>query len=213
MKVLEFPHGEVRFTDCVAGMEEIPDKSIDLIVTDPPYGVDKNGCEWDKELNEKWLAQATRISDAVVFTCGIRNLYDYPRPKWVIGWGKPASTSRNDAGGFNNWEPLLYYGSKKLNNDFVNLVFGSNLLSFTPVHPCPKPVNLWKWVLRMFKPARVLDPFVGSGVTPEACEALGVEYLGFELNEEYTGDIEHRAALGIKTFEARQRDGKQKALF
>lgn len=32
--------------DCLELMKEIPDKSIDLILTDPPYGTTR--CEWDK---------------------------------------------------------------------------------------------------------------------------------------------------------------------
>lgn len=31
--------------DCLEGMKLIPDKSIDLVLTDPPYGV--TNCEWD----------------------------------------------------------------------------------------------------------------------------------------------------------------------
>ena len=32
--------------DCLEGMKRIPDKSIDLIVTDPPYNIGK--AKWDK---------------------------------------------------------------------------------------------------------------------------------------------------------------------
>jgi len=39
--------------DCLEVMKGIPDKSIDLVLTDPPYGVTRN--EWDKQLNLKEL--------------------------------------------------------------------------------------------------------------------------------------------------------------
>ena len=29
----------IRCCDCLDGMREIPDKSIDLVITDPPYGI------------------------------------------------------------------------------------------------------------------------------------------------------------------------------
>ena len=32
---------EVVQGDCLEGMKKLPDKSIDLILTDPPYGLDK----------------------------------------------------------------------------------------------------------------------------------------------------------------------------
>ncbi|MBA7563929.1 hypothetical protein ES708_05591 [subsurface metagenome] len=37
-------------TDCREGMRDIPDGSIDLIVTDPPYGYSFMGRDWDKAL-------------------------------------------------------------------------------------------------------------------------------------------------------------------
>jgi site-specific DNA-methyltransferase (adenine-specific) len=35
--------------DCLELMQKIPDKSIDLILCDPPYGL--THCEWDKALD------------------------------------------------------------------------------------------------------------------------------------------------------------------
>jgi len=36
--------------DCLKGMEKLPDNSIDLIVTDPPYGISFLGKQWDKAI-------------------------------------------------------------------------------------------------------------------------------------------------------------------
>jgi site-specific DNA-methyltransferase (adenine-specific) len=38
---------EVRHGDCIELMRELPDNSIDSIVTDPPYGLEFMGKEWD----------------------------------------------------------------------------------------------------------------------------------------------------------------------
>lgn len=40
--------------DCITGMEKIPDKSVDMILTDLPYGTTKN--KWDNKipLDELW---------------------------------------------------------------------------------------------------------------------------------------------------------------
>ena len=40
MKIIELLHG-----DCLEIMKSIPDKSIDLVLTDPPYGT--TACKWD----------------------------------------------------------------------------------------------------------------------------------------------------------------------
>lgn len=42
MRVLKFPHGEVRFVDCIEGMKELDDKSFDLVFTDPPFNLGYN---------------------------------------------------------------------------------------------------------------------------------------------------------------------------
>lgn len=48
--------------DCLVGMKEIPDNSIDVIITDPPYGISFMGKKWDYELPkvETWI-EANRI--------------------------------------------------------------------------------------------------------------------------------------------------------
>jgi len=59
--------------DCLEGMKLIPDESIDLLLTDPPYNVSRKSNfhtmgrkgvdfgEWDKEFNQKeWLEVACR---------------------------------------------------------------------------------------------------------------------------------------------------------
>ena len=35
--------------DCIEGMKKIPDNSIDLVLTDPPYNITQN--EWDKPVD------------------------------------------------------------------------------------------------------------------------------------------------------------------
>ena len=36
---------DLRLGDCLEIMKSIPDKSIDLVLTDPPYGT--TACKWD----------------------------------------------------------------------------------------------------------------------------------------------------------------------
>jgi len=56
--------------DCIEGMKKIPSNSIDLVLTDPPYGI--TACEWDKPINlEKFWVEIKRIiklNGAIVMT-------------------------------------------------------------------------------------------------------------------------------------------------
>lgn len=58
--------------DCLEGMKLIPDKSIDMILCDPPYGNKKTACKWDMLLpeNELWEQYERIIKDngAIVLT-------------------------------------------------------------------------------------------------------------------------------------------------
>ena len=54
-------------------------------------------------------------------------------------------------------------------------------------HPTEKPVELYTWVLTSFaKPGdKILDTHVGSASSLIACERLGYDYVGYEINDEY----------------------------
>lgn len=44
--------------DCLEIMKDLPDGSVDLVLTDPPYGIKQ--AEWDT-LNNLWITEASRI--------------------------------------------------------------------------------------------------------------------------------------------------------
>ena len=85
--------------DCLEVMKNIPDKSVDLVLTDPPYGT--TACKWDSviDLEKMWkeLKRITKDSAAIVlmanqpFTsmliCSNLEMYKY---NWV--WKKNKST-------------------------------------------------------------------------------------------------------------------------
>jgi site-specific DNA-methyltransferase (adenine-specific) len=54
-------------------------------------------------------------------------------------------------------------------------------------HPAIYPVYIVQELLKLLtrRGDIVLDPFVGSGSTAEACKRLGRHYIGFDLNPEY----------------------------
>ena len=56
--------------------------------------------------------------------------------------------------------------------------------SSSPDHPCPYPLGLATELLSSCSTwnATVLDPFVGTGTTAQACRTLGLNCLGIDLN-------------------------------
>lgn len=55
------------------------------------------------------------------------------------------------------------------------------------IHPTQKPVVLYKWLLNKYAHKRdiILDTHIGSGSSIIACEQLGFNYMGFEIDEVY----------------------------
>ena len=55
-------------------------------------------------------------------------------------------------------------------------------------HPCLKPQHFMRIIVRALLPlgeGTVLDPFMGSGSTLAAAEAIGYDSVGLELDDEY----------------------------
>lgn len=62
----------------------------------------------------------------------------------------------------------------------------ASILSKKRVHPCEKPVPLLEEILKILpENSSVLDPFMGSGSTGEACYNMGLDFIGVEFNEHY----------------------------
>jgi site-specific DNA-methyltransferase (adenine-specific) len=54
-------------------------------------------------------------------------------------------------------------------------------------HPTVKPVELMRWLVRLVTPPGgvVLDPFLGSAATAQACLIEGVRFVGIEKDQSY----------------------------
>lgn len=58
-------------------------------------------------------------------------------------------------------------------------------------HPTVKPLALMRYLVRLCRPPHggiVLDPFLGSGTTGEACVLEGREFVGIERDKDYLDD-------------------------
>ena len=67
-------------------------------------------------------------------------------------------------------------------------------------HPTQKPVALYRWLLENYaKPGQlILDTHVGSASSLIACESMGFDYVGFEIDPDYYAAAQNRMAKGIQ---------------
>ncbi len=115
------------------------------------------------------------------------------------GKGDDGETFRGDTGGASRF----FYTAKASGSDRGNHVkgdlplFGVDEEKFRNTHPTVKPLALMTYLLKLVCPpgAHVLDPFLGSGTTAVACQRLGVDCTGIELQEEYLTIIRERLKI------------------
>jgi site-specific DNA-methyltransferase (adenine-specific) len=73
------------------------------------------------------------------------------------------------------------------------------------VHPTVKPVALMQYLVKLILPPDggiILDPFLGSGTTAVACQSIGVEFLGIELDPKYVNIARARLLQEKPKFES-----------
>ena len=182
--------------DCLEVMKDIPDKSVDLCLTDFPYGV---GWKYDIyedteenliELVNKVMPEILRVSKRALITCGQTNMWKYPEPKWVMAWVNKAGANRN-SWGFTCWQPILAYGK----DPYLANRMGArqDIIIKTEIsekwgHSCPKPTQFWGMLLKRGSVKEtdiIFDPFLGSGTTAVVAKRLKRNFIGIEISPDY----------------------------
>lgn len=184
--------------DCLELIRDIPDNSIDMLLTDPPYSVMED-YEWDKKDSDfyhQWLAVLKpKLKDKhsgfiffdsrriVEFESILRNYF--PILNRIIWIRKNMSMGRIIKNAFiSSYEVIFYFGSRELDlpkdwgaERFDSCEFAVPQSNFTDkkLHPTQKPINL---ILQLAKVGShpgdiVLDCFAGSGVVGRACQIIG----------------------------------------
>ena len=194
--------------DCLEVMKSMPDKSVDAVITDPPYnvGLDYSSIDDNRpdymEWCRNWFAELQRVcSGSIAISVGQANLSKWATiapPTWWLAWWKPAAMGRCVVG-FNNWEPIALYGKvRRATCDVIRATIkpDKNLAG----HPCPKPLE---WGLKQAEMltdpgATIFDPFMGSGTTGVACVQTGRNFIGIEIDPTYFAIAEKRIAEAQK---------------
>ena len=180
--------------DCREVLPTLADKSVDLVLTDPPYGWNVDYGEQTDDTLDNWRAlmrwsvpEFRRVARCSILpSCQINQLvwiYATCPPDWLLCWykGSPGTASFV---GFNDWEPHLVYGKPvRPMHDY----FHATPEAFDNGHPCPKPVRWARWLIGSASSEgdTILDPFSGSGTTLLAAKQLGRRAIGIEIEEKY----------------------------
>ena len=213
--------------DCLEGLREIPDNSVDLIVADPPYGI---GIKSQGGASSKLNPWADVCNTSLWYTAWMREcrrvLKDDGALWSFINWRYMPTLYK--AGLDMSWsiESLLVWdkccigpgGPKGLRPSYEQVALYTmpdfaianrglpdiqrfKWASYKPTgHPAEKPLDRSRWMIHTSGKsdgAVILDPFMGSGTT--ACAALreGCQYIGFEMDPSWVEKAGARIAAEV----------------
>jgi site-specific DNA-methyltransferase (adenine-specific) len=215
---------ELHNIDCMAYMATLPDKAFDLAIVDPPYGIGENGdrnksrgklavakdykafAGGDIESpNKDYFLELQRISKNQIIWGANHFASNLPNPSsscWIV-WDK------ENSGNFADCE-LAYTSFKTAVRKFTftwnGMIQGDMKNKETRIHPTQKPVKLYEWLLTNYaeKGQKILDTHLGSGSIAIACNNLGFDLVGCELDENYykaACDRINQATAQVRLFE------------
>ena len=195
--------------DCLELMKNIEDESIDLVITDPPYGINltpqrENGkFKNTKVINDdnlNWLStlvdELYRVSkNTVCIFCGWQTIDKFKLAfekkfivKNILVWNKDWFGMGNNYRP--NYELILLLCKTNVKTKSKNK---SNILTYRRLspqkmkHSCEKPIPLLEDLILELSDENniILDCFMGSGSTGEACLCNNRKFIGVEIDEKY----------------------------
>lgn len=177
--------------DCLEVMKQIPDDYFDLVLTDPPYGIGagadicghkhkSNKKEWDKkQIDKQMIDEIIRVSKYQIIWGG--NYFELPPYKCFLVWDKGGSIDMTLAMAELAWTNIDYPAKVYKHHPACK--------NKTGMHPTEKPLKVFEFCMEFARSRAdiktVFDPFMGSGTTAIACQSLGLEWRGCELEADY----------------------------
>jgi DNA modification methylase len=195
--------------DCLEILPTLAPASVDLVVTDPPYGM-KYESNWngagdpivgDDSVPIEWLREVRRLSKSrtALYWFAYEGSIEATRTAirsigyglhTMLVWDKQVSTGGDLSDYGRRTEYVVYatLGGSRLNgNRDANLISVPRVHQSRRLHPTEKPLALLTYlVVRTSAPSElVLDPFMGSGTALLAASSLNRRAIGIEIEERY----------------------------
>jgi DNA modification methylase len=199
---------DLRLGDCLEIMPEIEAGSVDLILTDIPYGevnrkssglrsLDKGIADVVSFDLDELINQFSRISKGTIYVfCGVDQISSISkamkRNKLSTRLGQWEKSNPSPMNGTRVWlsgSEFCMIGRKPNStfNEHCKKPIWTYPVGRNKLHPTQKPIELnERLVLASSNPGDVLlDPFMGSGSTGVAAKNLGRNFIGIEKDESY----------------------------
>jgi site-specific DNA-methyltransferase (adenine-specific) len=173
--------------DCREVLRQLPEGSVDAVVTDPPFGIGfaAQPTKWQRRAGQEpkaWDDEAADCSGLLGMAESVAiwggNYFGLPPSRGWLAWVKPDAPPSMGNAEF-CWTSLdknprhIWHSISATNAERVG-------------HPTQKPLAVMRFTLEYLGGSGlVLDPFMGSGTTGVACVKAGRPFIGVEIDPEY----------------------------
>jgi site-specific DNA-methyltransferase (adenine-specific) len=201
---------DLRNTDCMILLSEMESKTVDLVLTDPPYGMNFQSNSREEKHKKitgddnldwlpKWIDEIARVTkeDAHLYIwCSWHKvdvfkieLERHFKIKNLIVWAKNGGGMGDLKGGYGGRHEFCFFinRGKHLNGSRDTDVIDKAYRTGNVYHPTQKPENLMAYFIEKSTKAGdlVLDCFSGSGSTAIACHQTKRNFIGAELDKDF----------------------------
>ena len=211
--------------DCMEQLIRIPDNSVDLILCDPPYGIDyqsawridkakrKDKIVGDKETQTAFIVHLPRIvkntGAVMIFTRWDvqqkvidRMTAAGMKPRNVLIWDKVAHSMGDLRRAYGSrYESIVFWsapGFAFTSGRPTDILRFARVPAAKLVHPNEKPIELLRELIGRCtnEGDTVLDCYMGSGSTGVAAESLHRNFIGIEIDGKYYDIAKRRIMEG-----------------
>lgn len=183
--------------DSLQLLKTFKDKEFDYFLTSPPFKEEEFGGDDYWNNMDAIIGELRRITSKAGFmfqssTKQIQMIRRYEDIIRVLIWAKqPSNTAYR-------YEPIFVwqFGDFKINRYLFKDVWVIPAVLHSNFDPAPmrkkwtnaghpsyeNPLRLYKQLLQMLPKGKVIDPFLGTGTTTNACRMLGHECVGIEID-------------------------------
>ena len=186
--------------------------AADVLVTDPPYGINYKSGKMRIAGNSRSILgdSDTSLRDVVLdgwagrpaLVFGTWKRQHPPSTRQILVWDTKGALGMGDLA--LPWKPshaqiyVLGHGfSGRRESDVLTVAPVSSFASNGRQHPHEKPVALLRRLVAKCPAGTVLDPFMGSGTTLRAAKDLGRKAIGIEIKERYCEIAARRLAQEV----------------
>lgn len=191
---------ELHNVDCMEYMKSCKDKQFELAICDPPYGIERAGQDetftknpkhkrkahknkgWDNAIPTKeYFDELQRVSKNQIIWGA--NYFVKHLTKGTMGW----IVWDKGQHGLSMSDCELAYSSFNVATRVFTFNRGLIAQKGGSIHPTQKPVELYRCLLSNYAKEgdTIFDSHLGSGSIAIACDNLGFDLTGCEIDKEY----------------------------